>query len=220
MGRTANILRVLALCLGLVFVSLTAGCSAGAHSTASGPTAENQPIYLAQVTCWDTMSCCIQQFPLTPVQSCGAGSADIAKVFNSAALLHEAIRTAEARLKEEAQAREDAKAAEAAEAEGVAAPEPPDCKGQNHHVISRPIAKALKDHLSLRGLYEPRDERFVAKAKDKDSHCGYQQWHRSVDQEVIRWLRDYPKATQKEFESFLREIYNRPAMRNRFPHGF
>jgi hypothetical protein len=130
------------------------------------------------------------------------------------------MQSAEARLKEEAQAQEDARAAEAAEAEGEAAPEPPDCQGQKHHVISRPIADALARHDTLGGLYKPRDERFVAKAKDKESHCGYQKWHREVDREVIEWLRDSPKATQKAFEAFLREIYSRPAMRQRFPHGF
>lgn len=118
---------------------------------------------------------------------------------------------------EEAREKEDG---ETSEAEADAAPEPPDCKGQNHHVISRPIFKVLKAHRSLGGLYEERDERFKAKAKDKESHCGYQQWHREVDQEVIQWLGRYPKATQKQFESFLREIYNRPAMRERFPNGF
>jgi hypothetical protein len=60
----------------------------------------------------------------------------------------------------------------------------------------------------------------VAKAKDKDSHCGYQQWHRDVDLEVMKWLRTERRATQKEFEKFLREIYNRKEMRERFPNGF
>ncbi|HZH15753.1 MAG TPA: Wall-associated protein precursor [Archangium sp.] len=132
-------------------------------------------------------------------------------------MLYEITQTEEGRLEEEARDQEDARAAEA---EGDAAPEPPDCQGQNHHVISRPIAKALKRHETLGGLYEPRDERFVARAKDKESHCGYQQWHRDVDTEVVRWLRRFPTATRKEFESFLREIYSRPEMLKRFPHGY
>jgi hypothetical protein len=218
-GRTGTH-RALALCVSLVLASFTAGCSAGAHAAASGPPAAGSAIYLAQVTCWNTMSCCIQSFPLTAAESCGATAVEIAEVFQGAKLLHASIQSEEERRKEEAQAQEDAKAADAAEAEGEAAPEPPDCQGQNHHVISRPIAKKLKDHDTLGGLYEPRDERFVARAKDRESHCGYQNWHREVDREVIQWLRDFPKATRKEFESFLREIYNRPEMRQRFPHGF
>jgi hypothetical protein len=106
------------------------------------------------------------------------------------------------------------------EASAEASDEPPNCNGQNHHVISRLIAKALEEHRTLHGSYEPRDERFVAKAKDKESHCGYQEWHRKVDAEVIEWLRRFPAANQKQFEGFLREIYNRKAMRERFPNDF
>jgi hypothetical protein len=114
-------------------------------------------------------------------------------------------------------------AAQAAKSEVQAASgssEPPNCKGQQHHVISWPIAKALEDHKTLHGLYKPRDSRFVAKAVDERAHCGYQGWHRDVDAEVIEWLRRKEEATPKEFEAFLREIYSRAAMRARFPHGF
>jgi hypothetical protein len=106
------------------------------------------------------------------------------------------------------------------EASAEASGEPPNCYGQNHHVISRPIAKKLADHEILHGLYEPRDERLVAKAKDKASHCGYQEWHRKVDEEVIDWLSQYPRAAPQQFMSKLREIYNRKEMRERFPNGF
>ncbi|HZH77728.1 MAG TPA: Wall-associated protein precursor [Archangium sp.] len=98
--------------------------------------------------------------------------------------------------------------------------EPPHCKGQEHHLISRPIAKMLEDHLTLKGLYKPRDPRFVTRAKDEQSHCGYQEWHRDVDKEVIDWLDKNPEATPKEFMDKLREIYSRPEMKARFPHGF
>jgi hypothetical protein len=100
-----------------------------------------------------------------------------------------------------------------------ASPEPPECKGQLHHVISRPIAE-LEKHPKLRGLYKPRDPRFVSRAVDEKSHCGYQEWHRDVDKEVIAWLRRYPKATAEQFEALLRDLYGRPDMLKRFPHGF
>ena len=103
--------------------------------------------------------------------------------------------------------------------EALGSPEPP-CKGQEHHLISRPIAKALEDHATLKGLYKPRDPRFVLRAKDEQSHCGYQQWHRAVDKEVIQWLDESPGATHQDFMNTLREIYSRPAMQARFPHGF
>jgi hypothetical protein len=104
------------------------------------------------------------------------------------------------------------------EASAEAPDEPPNCNGQNHHVISRPIAKALEEHRTLHGLYEPRDERFVAKAKE--SHCGYQEWHRKVDAEVIQWLREHDKAAPAQFLQKLREIYGRKDMLERFPYGF
>jgi hypothetical protein len=92
--------------------------------------------------------------------------------------------------------------------------------GQVHHLISKRIAKELKDHPTLKDHYKERDPRFVTRAADKDSHNGYQHWHRDVDKEVIRWLKKYQKATPAEFEALLREIYTRPGMRMRFPDGF
>ena len=41
-----------------------------------------------------------------------------------------------------------------------------------------------------------------------------------LDDEVIEWLRRSQRATPAQFEAKLREIYNRPAMRARFPDGF
>ncbi|MDY7230159.1 Wall-associated protein precursor [Hyalangium rubrum] len=135
------------------------------------------------------------------------------------ALRREALKVVE----EEGGEKEDAEAnasSESKAAEAEASDEPPNCKGQNHHIISRPIAKALEDHKTLRGLYEPRDERLKTQAKDKESHCGYQQWHRDVDAEVIKWLENNPAATPAQLMAKLREIYNRPEMLERFPHGF
>jgi hypothetical protein len=97
--------------------------------------------------------------------------------------------------------------------------EPPHCKGQGHHLISRPIAKKLEEHPTLKGLYKPRDPRFVTRAKDEQSHCGYQEWHRDVDKEVVDWLTRNPKATPQQFMDKLREIYSRPEMLSRFPNG-
>lgn len=92
--------------------------------------------------------------------------------------------------------------------------------GQQHHVISRPIAHELSRHPTLKGLYQPRDPRFVTRAVDKAAHNGYQHWHRRVDEEVVKWLRDNAKATPQEFEAFLRSVYSRPEMLLRFPNGF
>ncbi|MDY7231032.1 Wall-associated protein precursor [Hyalangium rubrum] len=212
--------RALLFSLWVILVGLTAGCASMAHSTASQPTDARQPIYLAQASCWDTESCCILRDPLTAANRCMVSPLRIAEVLNGVKTLYGTTQSGVARLEEEAQTKEDAAFAEAAEAAGEAAPEPPDCQGQNHHVISRPIAKVLEDHETLSGLYEPRDERYVAKAKDKESHCGYQKWHREVDLEVMRWLRQERRATPEEFMAKLREIYSRKDMLKRFPNGF
>jgi TRAP-type C4-dicarboxylate transport system permease small subunit len=92
--------------------------------------------------------------------------------------------------------------------------------GQLHHVISKRIAEKLKVHATLRGHYTARDPRFVTRAADKAAHNGYQKWHRDVDREVVDWLDSNIKAIPREFEAFLRSIYNRPEMRLRFPDGF
>ena len=104
-------------------------------------------------------------------------------------------------------------------AESLGSSEPPQCKGQEHHLISRPIARALSKHFTLKGLYTPRDSRFVAQARDEQAHCGYQQWHRDVDKEVIGWLKTNPKATPQTFMAKLRDIYSRPSLKERFPDG-
>jgi hypothetical protein len=122
------------------------------------------------------------------------------------------------RAKAEEAARKADDAAEAAVAADSS--EPKECTGQLHHVISKPIAKELEEHRALRGMYKPRDPRFVTRAVDEKAHCGYQEWHREVDSEVVQWLKDHRDATSKQFEAFLREIYNRPSMLARFPHGF
>ncbi|MBM7119099.1 hypothetical protein [Archangium primigenium] len=96
----------------------------------------------------------------------------------------------------------------------------PECTGQTHHVISRPIAKELERHLTLGGHYTPRDSRFVVQARDQASHWGYQDWHRKLDDTIIRWLRENPTASVEHFEAFLRQLYLRPDLRHRFPHGF
>jgi hypothetical protein len=92
--------------------------------------------------------------------------------------------------------------------------------GQEHHVISKRIARKLEEHATLRGRYAERDPRFKMRAANKESHNGYQKWHRDVDEEVIKWLESTKQATPAEFEAFLRSIYSRPDMRARFPHGF
>lgn len=141
-------------------------------------------------------------------------AAEIQAELAKAALRLEAFRAAD----DEAREKEDSDADEASESEAPG--EPPGCKGQEHHIISRPIARELAKHGTLRGLYKPRDPRLKTQAKTEEDHCGYQDWHRKVDQEVIEWLERYEKATPEQFLKKLREIYSRKDMLKRFPNGF
>ncbi len=57
---------------------------------------------------------------------------------------------------------------DAAQAAASDCSEPKECTGQNHHVISRPIARALEDHKTLEGQYKPRDERLARGERRSD----------------------------------------------------
>ncbi len=92
--------------------------------------------------------------------------------------------------------------------------------GQQHHAISQPIYNALEDSPGLGGQYRLRDPRLASRAKDLASHKGYQQWHRSLDQEIRQWVKDNPKATPAQFEKWLKRRYNKRDLRDRFPKGF
>jgi hypothetical protein len=94
------------------------------------------------------------------------------------------------------------------------------CTGQLHHLISKTVWGALEAHDVLRGQYRYRDPRFVARAKDTESHCGWQDWHRKLDEEIANWIEQHGKATVQQFEAYLREVYARPELRLRFPNGF
>lgn len=80
------------------------------------------------------------------------------------------------------------------------------CTGQAHHLISKTVWLALENHDLLRGRYRYRDARFVARAKNLEAHCGWQDWHRNLDQEIARWIRDNGQATAQQFEAYLREV--------------
>jgi len=93
--------------------------------------------------------------------------------------------------------------------------------GQLHHVISRKIFQALQRHPVLRNAYTARDPRLVTRAKDLASHRGYQTWHRALDEDVVRWIRNNIEATRTQFESYLKNLYKASAdLASRFPNGF
>ena len=87
--------------------------------------------------------------------------------------------------------------------------------GQWHHVFSNKIMQALEEHRTLAGQFKRND--ILVQALDRESHIGYQKWHRAYDDEVIEWLENNQTASPAEFLDFLQEIYTRPDMLRRFP---
>jgi hypothetical protein len=79
-----------------MFVALMGGCSTGARVTTTRalaplsvsdpnllPTTDpNPPTAVTQAagSCWSSVSCCVQNHPLTPVQSCGADPLKAAEI--------------------------------------------------------------------------------------------------------------------------------------------
>ena len=59
----------------------------------------------------------------------------------------------------------------------------------------------------------------MVQALDEASHRGYQTWHRAYDDEVVDWLARNREATREQFLRFLRDIYARPEMKQRFPNA-
>lgn len=99
--------RTLACGLLIVLTSLMGSCSSGVHSTAnrphelsasaaaSRPSEPNLTSYHAQVpTCWNSVSCCVQNNPLTPLQSCGVDPVQAAEILIVLEQLDEAAQTA------------------------------------------------------------------------------------------------------------------------------
>ncbi len=93
------------------------------------------------------------------------------------------------------------------------------CGPQLHHWISKPIYRELQNNPNLKGQYKYRDPRFVSRAKDLQSHKGYQEWHRDLDNKVVNWLKSNRNATPQQFERYLRNEYSKPYLRETFPKG-
>ncbi|ASS74223.1 hypothetical protein CIG75_03970 [Tumebacillus algifaecis] len=89
--------------------------------------------------------------------------------------------------------------------------------GQIHHLLSNQIMRELKNHITLKGVFDREDPAFKYRATDADAHKGYQTWHREYDKRVVRWLQDNPKATPQSFRNFLHALHQEPAIRQRIP---
>ncbi len=75
------------------------------------------------------------------------------------------------------------------------------CTGQMHHGITAQIHRALQEHDTLKNVYKYRDNRFVSQAINKAAHKGWPTWHRDMEREVVKWLKQYHSATPAQFEA-------------------
>lgn len=59
----------------------------------------------------------------------------------------------------------------------------------------------------------------MVQALDRESHNGYQTWHRLYDDDAVEWLRDPAnrQAAPEQFLQYLRGVYERSDMQERFP---
>jgi hypothetical protein len=89
--------------------------------------------------------------------------------------------------------------------------------GQAHHVISNPMIRALNNHKTLSGLFDRAGS--IVDALYKHSHQGYQQWHRTIDNNMVNWLSRNPNATSNQFWNELYKQYNTKDMIQRFGEG-
>jgi hypothetical protein len=92
--------------------------------------------------------------------------------------------------------------------------------GQIHHAISTKIARALENHPVIAGMFSKRDPTFVTQAIDGAAHRGYQKWHRDLDDEVVNWIRGNRDKNGDDILAFLKNLYERPDIKARFPNGF
>ncbi len=91
--------------------------------------------------------------------------------------------------------------------------------GQLHHAISTKVHRALEKHDVLRGHYAKRDDDWVTQAATLADHKGYQTWHRKYDADVVKWIEANTKATSQQFERYLKGLYRKGDLAERFPRG-
>jgi hypothetical protein len=104
--------QALVLWMPVMLAALMGGCSTGARVTtvrALAPLPRTDPNMLATTnphrptavsqaagSCWNSVSCCVQNHPLTPVQSCGADPMKAAEILEALGQLEAAAQALEA----------------------------------------------------------------------------------------------------------------------------
>ncbi|MDR2171940.1 MAG: hypothetical protein LBP59_17485 [Planctomycetaceae bacterium] len=83
--------------------------------------------------------------------------------------------------------------------------------------ISKKIFNELDKNESISSNFKNNYRNFITKAIDRQSHSGYQYWHRELDDKIVDWLKKKPDLTEKEFIEFLKKLYKNPNITNHFP---
>jgi hypothetical protein len=162
--------QALVLWLPVILTTLMGGCSTGSHATSVRALAPlsvadtnlrpsvgpNPPTSVAQTagSCWNTISCCVQNHPLTSVQSCGAAPLEAAAVLKTLESLYAAANPGE----EEAAAADVAEVGQAEDWTSIA--ELPEWK-----------------QLCIKSYYACKDRGWTGKCDDCLRYCeGQQEW--------------------------------------------
>ena len=86
-------------------------------------------------------------------------------------------------------------------------------QGQNHHVITNKMKDKINtSNPNLRGVISRNDPRLRIRAFTKEGHRGYQHWHRTYDDVMVKWLENHENATPAQFIKKLNNYYAKPGM--------
>ena len=78
--------------------------------------------------------------------------------------------------------------------------------GQKHHPFSRKIVRAANENPNLKG-HVTRNSGTV-KALTADGHKGYQDWHRKLDDKIVKWIGENKKASLSDFTNYMNRLYS------------
>jgi len=81
-------------------------------------------------------------------------------------------------------------------------------KIQNHHLISNPVVEALED-IGINGA-ALRNRLDLQYNSAPGKHIGYEEWHRAVDAEIVKFIQDNKKLNERELLRFIHDLYQRP----------
>jgi RHS repeat-associated protein len=86
---------------------------------------------------------------------------------------------------------------------------------QEHHLIPNKASRALTRRGIDGDALRARADLIYDTAPGR--HFGYEDWHRSLDTEIVDYIRTTPDLTQDSFMQYLQQLYRRPDLADRIP---